>query len=267
MHADNELGLWKAALFEPYSDRPEFYGPWGRHRLRPEIGDQDQEDEYANMIARLIEMGFQPRTHAIGDYTNHIVLNAYSRALEMTGKTGQQVRPVIEHCQVLRRAPIDDLARFSSLGIIANIQAIHATEDMDWAEDRLGTSRLEGSYAWNDLLKTGATLIGSSDHPISSYNPWYGMHAAVTRQNRDNIPEKGWFPHQAMTRKQALQSYTIWAAYAEFAEHIKGSIEVGKLADFIVIDRDYFRIPSQNIWQVKVLKTVLGGQVVYEDQI
>jgi predicted amidohydrolase YtcJ len=263
VHADNELGPRRAALFEEYSDRPGFYGPWGKHRLRSETGDADQESQYAETVARLIRMGFQPRTHAIGDYTNHVILNAYERALKMTGKTGAEVRPVIEHCQILRREPVDDLVRFGQLGVIANIQAIHATEDMVWAEDRVGARRLKGGYAWRDLLDSGATVIGSSDYPVSPYNPWYGLHAAVTRQDRDNQPPGGWYAHQAMTREEALKSYTIRAAYAEFAEHLKGTIEPGKLADFIVIDRDYMTVPAEEMWKIRVLKTVIGGETVF----
>jgi predicted amidohydrolase YtcJ len=206
VHADNELGPRRAALFDEYSDRPGFYGPWGKHRLRPETGDADQESQYAETVARLIRMGFQPRTHAIGDYTNHVILNAYERALKMTGKTGAEVRPVIEHCQILRREPVDDLVRFGQLGVIANIQAIHATEDMVWAEERVGARRLKGGYAWRDLLDSGATVIGSSDYPVSPYNPWYGLHAAVTRQDRNNQPPGGWYAHQAMTREEALRA-------------------------------------------------------------
>lgn len=263
VHADNELGPRRASLFEEYSDRPDFYGPWGKHRLRPEVGDEDQESEYAETVARLLQLGFQPRTHAIGDFTNHVILNAYERALTKTGISGEDARLVIEHAQVLRREPVDDLVRFGKLGIIANIQAIHATEDMVWAEDRLGPERLPLGYAWRDLLDTGTVIAGSSDYAVSPFNPWYGLHAAVTRQDRDNQPPGGWFPEQALTREEALRTYTNWAAYAEFAEDIKGSIEPGKLADFIVIDRDYMTCPPEDIWKTQVLKTVIGGEVVY----
>ena len=264
VHADNELGPRRAALFDEYSDRPGFYGPWGKHRMRPETGDADQESQYAETVARLIRLGFQPRTHAIGDYTNHVILNAYERALTLTGKTGTEVRPVIEHCQILRREPVDDLVRFGQLGVIANIQAVHATEDMVWAEERVGAQRLKGGYAWRDLLDSGAIVIGSSDYPVSPYNPWYGLHAAITRQDRNNQPPGGWYAHQAMTRDEALRSYTIWAAYAEFAEHLKGSLEPGKLADFIIIDRDYLTVAAEDICKIKVLKTVVGGETVFE---
>jgi predicted amidohydrolase YtcJ len=264
VHADNELGPRRAALFDEYSDQPGFYGPWGKHRMRPETGDADQESQYAEIVARLIRLGFQPRTHAIGDYTNHVILNAYERALTMTGKTGAEVRPVIEHCQILRREPVDDLVRFAQLGVIVNIQAVHATEDMVWAEERVGTHRLKGGYAWRDLLDSGAIVIGSSDYPVSPYNPWYGLHAAVTRQDRNNRPPGGWYAHQAMTRDEALRSYTIWAAYAEFAEHLKGSLEPGKLADFIIINRDYLTVAAEDIWKTKVVKTVIGGETVFE---
>ena len=263
VHADNELGPRRAALFEEYSDRPGFYGPWGKHRLRPEVGGEDQESDYARTVADLLRLGFQPRTHAIGDFTNNLILNAYERALTETGIRGKDARLVIEHSQVLRREPVDDLVRFGRLGIIANIQAIHATEDMVWAEHRLGSERVRLGYAWRDLLNTGAIIAGSSDYAVSPFNPWWGLHAAVTRQDRENQPPGGWFAHQALTREEALRSYTNWAAYAEFAEDVKGSIEPGKLADFIVIDRDYMTCPAEEIWQIQVLNTVIGGEVVY----
>lgn len=263
VHADNELGPRKASLFEPYSDRPGFYGPWGKHRLGTELVGTDQESQYADTVARLIRLGFQPRTHAIGDYTNHIILNAYERGLKAAGKTGFEVRPVIEHCQILRRQPADDLVRFHQLGVLCNIQAVHATEDMAWVKDRVGSVRLEGAYAWRDLLNSGVTLAGSSDYPISPVNPWFGLHAAVTRQNRENQPAGGWYPRQALTRDEALKSYTLWAAYAEFTETLKGSIETGKLADFIITDRDFMTIPVEEIWKIKVQNTVIGGEVVY----
>ena len=143
------------------------------------------------------------------------------------------------------------------------MQPIHATEDMLFAEDRLGPVRILGGYAWRDLLDDGVVIAAGSDYSVSPYNPFYGLYAAVTRQDRNGQPPGGWYPAQRMTRKEALRAYTNGAAYVMFAEDILGSVEAGKLADFIVIDRDYMTIPAENIWRTKVLMTVVGGEVVY----
>ncbi len=252
MFVDGSLGGRGAAMLEEYSDMP---GETGALRA---LG-QD-EDEYAERVANLLEKEFRTRTHSIGDRGNRVTLNAFERAMEMTGIRGEDARLVVEHAQVLHP---DDIERFGNSGIIASMQAVHATEDMLFVEDRIGPERAKYAYAWRSLLDNGAIISGGSDYGVSPYNPFYGLHAAVTRQDRENNPPDGWFPEQRMTREEALKSYTIWPAYLEFSEDIKGSITRGKLADFIVIDRDYFMIPKEEIHEINVLKTVLGGEKVY----
>ncbi len=251
---DGSLGGRGAALLEPYSDMP---GETGALRA---LG-QDEE-AYARLVAELLEMGFSTRTHSIGDKGNRVTLNAFEKAMEMTGKKPQEARLVVEHAQVLHPG---DINRFADGRIIASMQPVHATEDMLFAEDRLGKERAEaGAYAWRSILDQGGIIAAGSDYGVSPFNPFYGLHAAVTRQDRDNNPTGGWIPGQRMTRLEALEAYTTGPAYVEFSEERKGRIKEGMLADFIVIDRDYFEIPKEEIHEIKVLKTVLGGEIVYE---
>jgi len=200
------------------------------------------------------------RIHAIGDAANRIALNAFEAALQQTGKDGRDVRFALEHAQVLTP---EDLPRVARLGVIASMQPLHATEDMHFAEARLGAARLKGAYAWKTLLESGAVVATGTDYPVSPYNPFYTLHAAVTRQDRDNNPPGGWRPEEALTREQALYAATMAGAYAMHAEDILGSIEIGKLADFVVIPVDYMTIPAEDIWKITPDMTVVGGDVVY----
>jgi predicted amidohydrolase YtcJ len=247
--ADGSLGGRGAALIEDYSDAPGYRGVL---RVDPAT--------FTAQTTELLGLGFATRTHAIGDLTNRLVLDAYETAMQATGKTGDEARLAIEHSQIL--SP-EDLPRFGELGIVASMQPKHATEDMLFAEDRLGPDRILGGYAWRDLLDDGVVIACGSDYSVSPYNPFYGLHAAVTRQDQNNQPPGGWYPYQRMTREEALRCYTNGGAYVMFAEDILGSIEVGKLADFVVIDRDYMTVPAEDIWRIKVLTTVVGGEVVY----
>lgn len=252
MFIDGSLGGRGAAMTEAYSDMPGEYGA-----LRA-LG-QDQES-YAQLVADLLEMGFTTRTHSIGDMGNHVTLNAFEKAMEKTGMDPKQARLVVEHAQVLRP---DDIKRFANKQIIASMQPIHATEDMLFVEDRIGSKRAKTSYAWRSIIDQGGIIAAGSDYWVSPFNPFYGMHASVTRQDRENNPPGGWYPELAMTRHEALKAYTMWPAYLEFSEDIKGSVTAGKLADFVVIDRDYFNIPAEDIHKIQVLRTVLGGETVF----
>lgn len=252
MFIDGSLGGRGAAMTEAYSDMP------GEHGALRALG-QDEE-AYAQLVANLLEMGFTTRTHSIGDRGNHITLNAFEKAMDISGIGPEKARLVVEHAQVLLP---DDIQRFAKRRIIASMQPVHATEDMLFVEDRIGYERAKTAYAWRSIIDQGGIIAGGSDYWVSPFNPFYGLHAAVTRQDRQNNPPGGWFPEQKMTRQEALKAYTIWPAYLEFSEDIKGSITKGKLADFIVIDSDYFTMPSNEIHNIQVLRTVLGGETVF----
>ena len=180
--------------------------------------------------------------------------------MRQTGKNGNDVRFALEHAQVITP---EDLPRLAELGVIASMQPLHATEDMHFAEARLGAERMKGAYIWKTLLENGVVVATGTDYSVSPYNPFYTLHAAVTRQDRENNPPGGWYPEEALSREEALYAATMAGAYAMHAEDILGSIEVGKLADFLVIPVDYMTIPAEDIWKIEPEMTVIGGEVVY----
>jgi predicted amidohydrolase YtcJ len=152
------------------------------------------------------------------------------------------------------------------MGVIASMQPTHCTSDMRWVEARVGPERAKGAYSWRSLLDSGARLAGGSDFPVESHNPFLGFYAAVTRQNAQGEPAGGWQPQERLTREEALRLFTIDAAYAAFEEDVKGSLEVGKFADFIEIDRDVMTCPAQEILGTKALRTVVDGEVVWGEE-
>jgi predicted amidohydrolase YtcJ len=247
--ADGALGSRGALFLEEYSDYPGYFGEPRR-----------TEDELAELATEFLPMGFNLRVHCIGDGANHVAINAFERALDATGKDGHDARFALEHAQVF--IP-EDIPRLVELGIVASMQPLHATEDMNFAEARMGSERLKYAYIWSDLLDLGVPFATGTDYSVSPYNPFYTLHAAVTRQDRDNNPPGGWIPEQALTREEALRAATMGAAYAMFAEDTMGSIEVGKLADFVVIPLDYMTVPAEDIWKIKPDMTIIGGEVVY----
>ncbi len=247
--ADGALGSRGALFLEEYSDYPGYFGE-----------PRQSEDQIAKSATELLPMGFNMRIHCIGDAANHIAINAWERALKATGIDGRDARFALEHCQMLTP---DDISRIVELGIVASMQPLHATEDMHFAEARMGAERLKTAYIWSDLLDLGVPFATGTDFSVSPYNPWYTLHAAVTRQDRENNPAGGWIPEQAMTREEALRAATMGGAYVMFAEEILGSIEVGKLADFVVIPVDYMTIPAEDIWKIEPDMTIIGGEVVY----
>ena len=247
--ADGALGSRGALFMDEYSDYPGYFGE-----------PRSSEDELAELATEFLPMGFNLRVHCIGDGANHVAINAYERALDATGIDGEDARFALEHAQVF--IP-EDIPRLLELGIIASMQPLHATEDMNFAEDRMGSERLSRAYIWSDLIDLGVHVPTGTDYSVSPYNPFYTLHAAITRQDRNNNPPGGWIPEQAMTREEALRAATIESAYTMFAEDDMGSIEVGKLADFVVIPVDYMTVPAEDIWKIEPDATIIGGEVVY----
>jgi predicted amidohydrolase YtcJ len=259
LFADGALGSRGAALLQPYSDAPQTKG----------VVTTPEKDVY-ELTRRSLERGFQVCTHAIGDAANRMVLDAYARALEelpvgrnLAGPASLKARTRlrIEHAQVL--AP-EDIPRFAELGVIPSMQPTHCTSDMAWAEKRVGPERIKGAYAWRSLLATGVHLPLSSDFPGETLNPFYGIYAAITRQDPNGNPPRGWYPDQRLTLPEALRGYTVEAAYAEFEEEVKGSIEKGKLADFTVVSQDITLLAPKEILVLHVLKTFVDGKLVYD---
>ncbi len=247
--ADGALGSRGALFLEEYSDYPGFFGE-----------PRQSEDQIAQTAIEVLPLGFNMRIHCIGDAANRNAINAYERALQATGMDGREVRFALEHCQVLTAV---DLPRLAELGIVASMQPLHATEDMNFAQARMGLERLKYAYAWRTLLDLGVVIATGTDFSVSPYNPFYTLHAAITRQDRENNPPGGWIPQQAMTRQEALRAATMGGAYVMKAEDILGSIEIGKLADFVVIPVDYMTVPAEDIWKIEPDMTVIGGEVVY----
>jgi len=245
LYADGALGSRGAALLEPYSDQP------GNRGLLFQ-SDKDLSAQIDKALAR----GYQVCVHAIGDAGNRQVLDAFARAK----RTGPDLRHRIEHAQVVSLA---DSPRFKQLGIIASMQPTHATSDMNMAETRVGPERIKGTYAWRRFMGQGVRIAAGSDFPVESPNPFWGLHAAVTRQDHQNLPPGGWYPDQAMTVKEALRAFTLDAAYAGHQEKNLGTLEPGKQADFILVDRDIFTADPKTLWQTKVLETYVAGRRVY----
>ena len=247
LFADGALGSRGAALLAPYSDMPTQRGLLFM-----------SEPELQGKIETALRAGYQVNIHAIGDAANHEVLDAFEGAYKDVG--GRELRNRIEHAQVVTPA---DIPRFKQLDLIASMQPTHATSDKNMAADRIGAQRLQGAYAWRTFLDQGTRIAGGSDFPVESDNPFFGLHAAVTRTDRANQPPGGWHSEQAMTLLEAFRAFTVDAAYAEHQENSLGSLEPGKWADFILVDRDLFKIPAADIWKIKVEQTWLAGRRVH----
>jgi len=248
---DGTLGSHGALMLEGFADRSDGY--LGLQRVT--------RQRLLAVVQRAHEAGFQMAIHAIGDAANRQALDVYEQVLKENPKPDHRHR--IEHAQVVA---LEDIPRFKQLGVIPAMQAVHATSDKNMAEKRVGPQRVKGAYAWRKFLATGAIIPNGTDAPVEMVNPFHVLFASVTRQGRDGEPAGGWYPAEKMTRAEALKSYTTWAAYAAFEENIKGSISVGKLADFIVIDRDYMKCADSEIKEIRVLQTILGGKVPFSDK-
>jgi predicted amidohydrolase YtcJ len=247
LYADGALGSRGAALLQPYSDQPEQRG-----LLFMTPAEMEHKMETA------LRAGYQVNVHAIGDAGNREVLDAFEAAYRVAG--GRQLRNRIEHAQVVARA---DIPRFKQLELIASMQPTHATSDKNMAEARLGAERIKGAYAWRTFLDQGTRIAAGSDFPVESDNPFFGLHAAVTRTDHDGQPPGGWHPEEAMTLLEAFRAFTLDAAYAQHQEKTLGSLEPGKWADFILIDRDLFKMNPADIWKVKVEQTWVAGARVH----
>ena len=244
---DGSLGARSAWMLEGYSDRPGFTsdGKW-------------TDEQLYDIFYAARKSGFQIMYHAIGDAANRQALDIYERVIGELPSTDHRLR--IEHAQILSQS---DIPRFPKLGVIPTHQTVFLRSDKEVADARLGAERMKGAYAWRTLIDGGSIVPNGTDSPVEPFNPFLAMHCAVTRTDEQGRPEGGWYIHEAMTREEALKSYTIWGAYAGFEEHLKGSIEVGKLADFIIIDRDMMVCAASDIQDTQVLETVLGGETVY----
>ena len=245
--ADGALGSRGAALFEDYSDEP------GQKGLL--LVNNEQLD---NHMGRSMAAGYQVNIHAIGDLANARVLDYMETMINKYNN--RNLRHRNEHSQIIRP---QDIPRFAEIGVVASIQPTHATSDKNMAGDRLGAKRLEGAYVWRKLLNSGAALAGGSDFPVESANPFFGLHAAITRQSQDNQPPGGWMPEEKLSRDETLSLFTEWAAWSAHQENVIGRLLPGYAADFILVRDDYFTVPEQDIWKNKVLATFVAGNKVY----
>nr|WP_315467836.1 amidohydrolase [uncultured Undibacterium sp.] len=247
LYSDGALGSRGAALLAPYSDAPHTKGL---------LFVQDKQMQ--SMVQKAAAKGYQVNVHAIGDAGNRQVIDALASIPKQ--HDAKILRHRIEHAQVLE---LSDIPRVAKANIIPSMQPTHATSDMNMAEDRVGKDRIKGAYAWRSFLKQGSKIPCGSDFPIENPNPFWGIYSAVTRQDHQQMPVKGWYPEQAMTVQEAFRCFTLDAAYAGHQEKIVGSLEKGKWADFIVIDQDIFTIPSKDIYKTVVLQTWQAGKQVY----
>jgi predicted amidohydrolase YtcJ len=245
IYADGSLGSRTALLKAPYSDDP----------LRSGI-QVTSADSIRKICALAAKNGYQVNTHAIGDSAVSLVLGIYSEFLK--GKNDLRWR--IEHAQVVDP---QDIPMFGSYSVVPSVQATHATSDMYWAPDRLGAHRIRWAYAYKNLLDQNGWLANGTDFPVEKISPLLTFYAAVARQDTKGFPEKGFQPENALSREEALRSITIWAAKAGFLENIRGSIDIGKMADFVILDKDIMTCPLSEIPSVKVMMTVVGGEKVY----
>ena len=248
VYADGALGSRGACLLQPYADQKNWRGFL--------LSSPQHFQQVAKMIA---DKGFQMCTHAIGDSANRVMLKIYASVLK--GKNNLRWR--IEHSQII--AP-EDLKYFGDYNIIPSVQPTHATSDMYWASQRLGAKRVKTAYAYKQLLDQNGWMPLGTDFPVESINPMYTFYAAVERKDLKGYPEGGFQPDNKLSRVEALKGMTIWAAKANFEEKEKGSIEPGKYADFVILDNDIMKVKGSTLPKVKVLKTYVNGEKVYENK-
>lgn len=251
LNADGALGSRGAWLLDDYRDRPGHFG----------MATQSMDYVYEVSIEGLIN-GFQVNTHAIGDRANREVLDQYEKVFSERPELAIDHRWRIEHAQHID--PLD-IPRFGKMGVIPSIQGIHMSSDRPWAINRLGEKRIkESAYVWRDLINTGSIIINGTDVPVEPINPIASLYASSTRQTLKGNPEGGYEPYQKMTRMEALKSYTINAAYGAFEENIKGSIDIGKYADFTIFSQNIITVPDNQLLNTKIKYTIINGQIEYQ---
>ena len=248
VYGDGALGSRGATLKEPYSDDKHNYG-----KLVTSYKD------IKDLADKLAKANFQMNTHAIGDSTINILIDTYSKVLE--NKTDPRWR--IEHSQII---DLNDIDGYNNK-ILPSVQPTHATSDMYWANDRVGSKRIKGAYAYKALLEKSKVIGLGTDFPVEKVNPFHTFYASISRKDLNDYPEKGFEFENALSREETLKGMTIWAAYLNFEEKEKGSIEKGKFADFIIIDRDIMKVETNKTPNTKVLKTYLSGELVYSNTI
>jgi len=244
VYGDGALGSRGAALKYPYNDDKDNYGKL-----------ITKHEEIKNLASRLADANFQMNTHAIGDSTIKLLIDSYSKVL----KNKLDPRWRIEHSQII---DLDDINGYNEK-ILPSVQPTHATSDMYWAEERVGSSRINGAYPYKKLLEKSRVIGLGTDFPVERVNPFHTFYAAISRKDLNGYPENGFQFQNALSREETLKGMTIWAAYLNFEEKEKGSIEKGKLADFIVIDQDIMKIEINKTPKTKVLKTYVSGELVY----
>ena len=246
LYADGALGSRGACLLHPYADRPNSFGFLLKNAAY-----------YEAVTKQIYDKGFQACTHAIGDSANREILRIYGQVLK--GKNDKRWR--IEHAQVVNG---QDFKYFGIFNIIPSVQPTHATSDMYWAKDRLGSEAVKGAYAFKQLLQENGWIPLGTDFPVEDISPILTFHAAVARQDAKDFPAQGFQMENVLTRQETLRGMTIWAAKGNFEETEKGSLEVGKFADFILVDQDLMTVEKEKMLATKVLKTWVGGELVFE---
>ncbi|SDB52363.1 hypothetical protein SAMN03097699_1898 [Flavobacteriaceae bacterium MAR_2010_188] len=251
-HIDGTLGSGTMMVFEPFKDAPD-------------IGlglEQMPYDAFEERIVAADKMNMQLTIHAIGPRGNDWVLNAYQKARDVNGK--RDARHTIEHAQILRKEDID---RFNALNVVASMQPLHVVTDKRFAEKRIGMENLQYSYAWNSLNASGAHISFGSDYPVEPLNPLFGLYAAITRKDLKGESGEGWVPKEKITLEKAIEFYTLGSSYGEFMEDRKGKLKKGYLADMVLFDRNLLSVQPAELLESKVTYTIVGGKIVFKDEI
>lgn len=246
-YADGSLGSRGAAMLTPYADLPDHLGYM-----------MNSKDYYLKMGQKVYDKGFQMNTHCIGDSANRLILDVYSSILK--GPNDKKWR--IEHAQVINP---EDLSKFKDFSIIPSVQPTHATSDMYWVAERLGAKRVKLAYAYNDLKEQLGLIALGTDFPVEKINPLFSFYSSVYRKDKKGFPVEGFQVENALTRKEALKGMTIWAAIANNEYETKGTLEKGKFADLIILDRDILEVPESYLLETKVLYTIVAGDIVFQD--